>query len=89
MLDVDFIISSRKFPFSPPFSLPTENSIKFISNESKHPDGQRDDLSLTEGMDLLSSQMFEILLPPACIIEKDVNYPYMTAGRTSWTNLEY
>lgn len=42
-----------------------------ILKKSKHPDGQRDGLSLTEGLDLLSSQMFEIP-PPACIIERNV-----------------
>lgn len=53
---------------SPP---PKENSMKLILKKSKYSDGQRHDLSLAEGRDLLSSQMFEIL-PPACIIERNV-----------------
>lgn len=56
------------YSFSPPNrKIPSSAFLK----KSKYPDGQRDDLSPTEGMDLLASQMFEIL-PPACIIERDV-----------------
>lgn len=68
----DIIIFTRKFPLFSSFS-PPNRKIPWSAflKKSKYPDGQRDDLSLTEGMDLLSSQMFEIL-PPACIIERDV-----------------
>lgn len=69
----DGIIFTRIFPLSSPFPPPHQEKIPRSSflRKSKYPDGQRDGLSLTKGMDLLSSQMFEIP-PPACIIERNV-----------------
>lgn len=56
-----------------PHHSPSQQKIPWSSflKKSKYPDGQRDDLSLTEGMDRFTSQMFEIL-PPACLMERDV-----------------
>lgn len=69
----DGIIFTRIFPLSSPFPPPHQQKIPRSSflRKSKYPDGQRDGLSLTKGMNLLSSQMFEIP-PPACIIERNV-----------------
>lgn len=69
----DGIIFTRIFPLSSPFPPSHQHKIPRSSflRKSKYPDGQRDGLSLTKGMDLLPSQMFEIL-PPACIIERNV-----------------
>lgn len=63
----------QNIPFILTISPPHQQKIPRSSflKKSKYPDGQRDGLSLTKGMDLLSSQMFEIL-PPACIIERNV-----------------
>lgn len=69
----DGTIFPRIFPLSSPFPPLHQQKIPRSSflRKSKYPDGQRDGLSLTKGMDLLSSQMFEIP-PPACIIERNV-----------------